>query len=94
MIEVFQGDITKLDVDPATRKRFAEADAIVNPPSLKLWRAGAANSTLLGGGGVNGNTIHTPYALFIGCFAGLIQRSLRPFAQSLSNLSTTEDETP
>ncbi len=44
MIEVVQGDITKLEVDPATRKRFAEAGAIVN----------AANSTLLGGGGVDG----------------------------------------
>jgi O-acetyl-ADP-ribose deacetylase (regulator of RNase III) len=44
MIEVIQGDITKLEVDPATRKRFAEAGAIVN----------AANSTLLGGGGVDG----------------------------------------
>ena len=43
-IEVLQGDITKLEVDPATRKRFAEAGAIVN----------AANKTLLGGGGVDG----------------------------------------
>jgi O-acetyl-ADP-ribose deacetylase (regulator of RNase III) len=42
MIDVIQGDITKLEVDPATRERFAEAGAIVN----------AANKTLLGGGGV------------------------------------------
>ena len=44
MLKVVQGDITKLDVDPATRRSFAEAGAIVN----------AANTSLLGGGGVDG----------------------------------------
>jgi hypothetical protein len=39
MIEIIRVDITKLEVDPATRERFAEAGAIVN----------AANKTLLGG---------------------------------------------
>jgi len=49
-IDVIEGDITELKVDPSTRKRFAEAGAIVN----------AANGTLLGGGGVQGNTIYAP----------------------------------